>query len=154
MNCYFHPEAESVATCVSCGKPVCQDCAVDVRGKIHCQPCLASTDRPGVGTLPTVPAASSVPTNTLAIVSVALGVVGLLGCVCGGGIGGLLFGIPATITGWVARKQILEAGSEQQGSELATVGLVLGIAEVILSILILVLVGSALGLSLLTEGLQ
>ena len=148
MECYYHPGVEAVGTCVSCGKAVCQDCAVDVGGKIHCRQCVAAADHQAPGT------SRAAPTNTLAIVSVALGVSGLLGCVCGGGIGGLLLGTPATITGWVARKQILEAGSEQQGSDLATVGLVLGIAEVVLGILYVVLLGSVVALSLLTEGLQ
>ena len=102
MKCYVHPEAEAVATCTGCGKAVCQTCAIDVGGKIFCQQCLAS----GV---PTQRAAiERTPTNPLAIISLALGILGLIGCCCGGSIGGLIFGLPAAITGWVARRQILE----------------------------------------------
>ena len=88
------------------------------------------------------------------MVSLALGVLGLLGCVCGGGIGGILFGIPAGITGWIARKQLSQDQQDQQGMQLATVGLVLGIAEVVLSIVMLVLFGSLYGCAFLSTLFQ
>jgi len=132
-----------VATCTDCGRAICQTCAVDVSGKLLCQRCLAS------GTAPRRQAAETVPTNPLAIVSLALGILGLLGCVCGGSIGGILFGIPASITGWIARQQLLRDEQNQQGLQLATSGLVLGIAELILSIIVLVLFGSVYGCAFL-----
>lgn len=136
MKCYYHPEVDAVATCTACGKAICQSCAVNVAGRLVCQPCLAS------GTAVGSRAVDTTPTNSLAIISLVLGILGLLGCVCGGSLGGILFGIPAGITGWMARKQLLQTGQSQQGLQLATVGLVLGIAEVILSIGILLLFGS------------
>lgn len=148
MKCHCHPEAEAVATCVDCGKAICQACAVNVAGKLLCQQCLAS------GTATRGRAADAVPTNTLAIVSLILGILGLLGCFCGGSIGGILFGVPAGITGWIARKQILQAEQKQQGLELATFGLILGIAEVVLGIVILALCGSFYGFAFLSELLQ
>jgi uncharacterized membrane protein HdeD (DUF308 family) len=139
MKCYYHPEVDAVATCMSCGKAICQSCAVDVTGKVYCQQCLAS------GTIAKGRAVETIPTNPLAIISLILGILGLLGCACGGSIGGILFGVPASITGWIARKQLLQAQQEQQGMQLATIGLVLGIAEVIMSVVLLILFGAAIG---------
>jgi hypothetical protein len=73
---------------------------------------------------------------------------------CGGSIGGVLFGVSAAITGWMARKQLLQTGQSEQGLPLATAGLVLGIAKVVLSIVILVLVGSIYGCTFLNQLLQ
>jgi len=146
MKCYYHPEVDAVATCTDCGKAICQSCAVNVGGRLLCQQCLASGTARG--------RAESVPTNPLAIVSLVLGILGLLGCVCGGSIGGILFGVPAGITGWIARKQLLQSGQGQQGLQLATVGLILGIAEVVLSIVVLIVFGSVYGLAFLSELLR
>lgn len=77
---------------------------------------------------------------------------GLLGCVCGGGIGGLLFGIPAAITGFLGRKKALEAGDDQQVATLAMVGMIGGAAEVVLSVIVLLLGVAAIGSSLLLNG--
>ena len=148
MKCYYHPEVDAVATCADCGKAVCQTCAVDVSGKILCQQCLAT------GTAVRGQVKETTPTNPLAIISVVLGMLGLLGCTCGGIIGGILFGIPAGITGWIARKQLLQDEQNQQGLQLATAGLILGLAEVILGIIVLVLLGSVYGCALLSELLQ
>ena len=87
----------------------------------------------------------------MAIISLVLGILGLLGCFCGGAIGGLLFGIPATITGWIGRKQLLESGENQQNLTFANIGLILGGVEVALSIVLLIIGGSLLGLGFLTE---
>jgi len=86
MKCYYHPEADAVATCTDCGRAICQSCAVNVAGKLLCQQCLAA------GTTVRGRAVESVPTNPLAILSLVLGILGLLGCACGGSIGGILFG--------------------------------------------------------------
>jgi hypothetical protein len=145
MKCYYHSEIDAVATCDSCGKAICQECAVEVAGRVRCQECLSKTS--SRQTLkPTTR-----PTNPLAITSLAIAVLGLLGCVCGGGIGGVIFGIPATIIGWFARKQIGESQQEQQGEQLATIGMVLGIGEIVLSLLVLILWGGAMGLAFLSE---
>lgn len=147
MKCYYHPEVDAVATCMDCGKAICQSCAVNVAGRLLCQQCLAS------GTA-IRSRAESVPTNPLAIVSLVLGILGLLGCVCGGSIGGILFGVPAGITGWIARRQLLQSGQGQQGLQLATIGLILGIAEVVLSIVVLIVFGSVYALAFLSELLR
>jgi len=73
MKCYYHPEVEAVATCSNCGKAICQTCSVDVAGRLTCQRCLAS------GNVARLQAQPTKPTNTLAIVSLVLGVLGLCG---------------------------------------------------------------------------
>jgi hypothetical protein len=61
---------------------------------------------------------------------------GLLGCLCGGGIGGLLFGIPTAILGYLARKQDIESNNSQS-LQLATIALWIGGVEVGLSVVVL-----------------
>ena len=146
MKCHSHPEIDAVATCANCGKAICQSCSVDVSGKTYCQQCLASK--------PIKPASSATPTNPLAIVSLILGILGLGGCFCAGGIGGFILGIPAAIVGWIARKQILESETEQQGMPLAMAGLILGSILVILSIIVFIFAGSLVGLSMFSESFQ
>jgi Domain of unknown function (DUF5668)/B-box zinc finger len=41
MNCATHNTVAAVAYCRTCGKPLCANCARDVRGTIFCEPCLA-----------------------------------------------------------------------------------------------------------------
>lgn len=145
MKCYYHPDAEAVGTCTGCGKAICQACAVILSGRLRCRHCLSS------GKVARGRVAETVPPNPLAMVSLALSILGLLGCACAGSIGGILFGVPAGITGWIARKQLMQAEQNQQGLQLATVGLVLGIAEVVLGIAGLVLFGSFYGCAFLGQ---
>jgi hypothetical protein len=42
MNCYRHPEAEAEATCVACGKPICEECREEVAGHPMCHACVAA----------------------------------------------------------------------------------------------------------------
>jgi hypothetical protein len=42
MNCYIHPDREAVGTCTSCGRPICQECVVEVQGKYVCRECLST----------------------------------------------------------------------------------------------------------------
>ncbi|MBZ5705147.1 MAG: DUF5668 domain-containing protein [Acidobacteriia bacterium] len=42
MNCANHPDAEKVAFCRTCGKPLCANCTRDVRGVVYCESCLAA----------------------------------------------------------------------------------------------------------------
>lgn len=39
MNCYTHTDREAIGVCVSCGKPVCGECKVELGGKFYCNPC-------------------------------------------------------------------------------------------------------------------
>ena len=40
MNCQNHPNKVSVATCVICGKPICDECKLKIAGKYYCQECV------------------------------------------------------------------------------------------------------------------
>lgn len=149
MKCYSHPEIDAIGTCTNCGRAVCQSCSVNVADKIMCQKCLASGDTLNVRT------ASSKSYNSLSIVSIILSVIGLVACLCYG-LGGILFGVPAAIIGYIARKQLLQSETNQEGLALANVGLWLGISEAALSILawlcILLLYGTAFFTTLFQQG--
>jgi hypothetical protein len=150
MKCYNHPEIEAVATCSECGKAICGLCSVDVAGKVVCQTCLASGRARSTAT----GAPRSGPdrmSNPLAVISVVVGVLGLLGCVCGGGIGGIIMGLPAAILGWIARKQIIENPDQADALPLANVGMYLGAAEAGVGIVLLLVLGGITGLAWISE---
>ncbi len=144
MKCYVHPDTDAVATCTECGKGICSECAIDVAGSIVCRNCIQE------GRI-TKQTSLDAPINPLAIVSLALGILGICGSCCGGAFGSLLFGLPATITGWVARKQIIESGDNDRGLPFATIGLVLGIGMLLFSAVIFILLGGTTGLAFLSE---
>lgn len=39
-NCAYHPDREAVGACINCGKLVCDECKVILKGKIYCSPCM------------------------------------------------------------------------------------------------------------------
>ena len=41
MKCYKHNNKDAVGQCSTCNKGVCDQCAVDVRGKLFCRDCVA-----------------------------------------------------------------------------------------------------------------
>jgi hypothetical protein len=41
MQCRTHPERHASNTCSHCASWLCEDCTVEVRGKLFCRPCLA-----------------------------------------------------------------------------------------------------------------
>ncbi len=40
MKCSYHPAAESQDFCSTCNKPLCVECAHQIKGKVYCQDCL------------------------------------------------------------------------------------------------------------------
>jgi|GEM_PF-5632799 len=40
MKCYYHPDRDAVAVCSVCKKPLCNECAHNVNGKIYCPDCF------------------------------------------------------------------------------------------------------------------
>jgi hypothetical protein len=139
MNCYVHPETAAVATCVNCGKFVCSECATNIGGKIYCRSCASSG----------VIASSSTKTNTLALVSMILGIAGIPLSFCYGM--GVLSSIAALITGIIARKQIKDSAGKETGDGMALAGIILGsifgilILLAVVVIVILALMGPAIG---------
>lgn len=138
MRCYNHSEVDAITTCTRCGKAICSSCAVDVSGRIICTQCLSS------GNIIRNQNQAVRPSNTLAIVSLVLGILGL----CGGGI---FFSIPAWITGQIALNQIL-GDPNQEGEQLAKIGKIMGMVITILfgvaiicyvGFIIITLIGSA-----------
>lgn len=92
---------------------------------------------PGGGYPPQAPGGYGQPAknNTKAIISLVLGIVGLLCC-------GLLAGIPAVILGQIAKKEIAESHGTQTGGGLATAGFILGIIAIVWSLIYGVLIAT------------
>lgn len=40
MKCYNHPKEDAVAVCKACGKAVCRDCLISIRGDSYCKTCV------------------------------------------------------------------------------------------------------------------
>jgi hypothetical protein len=145
MKCYYHPENDAIGTCTNCGKAICQIDAVDVSDKFICKECL---NKKGITEAKPV---NSTPTNSLAVISLILGILGIGGCCCLAGYGGIIVGLPSLITGWIARKQIIASGQNQQGMTLAYVGMVLGSIQIIWGVLALAVWGTSAGFSIISN---
>lgn len=42
MYCYIHAERDAIGTCATCNRSICQECAVEVQGRLICRTCLAN----------------------------------------------------------------------------------------------------------------
>jgi len=84
---------------------------------------------------PTYTAAAGTRTNTLAIVSLVAGIASFFGHIIPG-LGGFTIALIAVITGYLARKQIRETG--EKGMGIATAGMVIGAAHMVLIVLLVV----------------
>ena len=40
-RCFYHPDRQALAVCVSCRKPICQSCSTLWEGMHHCAACLS-----------------------------------------------------------------------------------------------------------------
>jgi hypothetical protein len=40
VTCAYHKKVDAAGACVSCGKLVCEECKVNLKGKIYCNPCV------------------------------------------------------------------------------------------------------------------
>jgi len=87
--------------------------------------------------------ASTAPNNSLAMVSLVTGILSFLGHVIPI-IGGSTLAIVAIVTGYMARNQIKETG--EQGMTAATVGMILGIANLALVFVIILVIVFAIAL--------
>jgi hypothetical protein len=83
-------------------------------------------------------------TNKLAIISLVTGILSLLSMVlsCLGcwGIITFLFGIAGAVTGYLAKKEIDESDGSQSSRKMAIAGMIMGLAGVVLSIIMIVIV--------------
>lgn len=41
ITCSVHPEREAAGMCVSCGKPHCAECLIEIESKYYCKSCVA-----------------------------------------------------------------------------------------------------------------
>jgi len=46
MNCKYHKEAEAKFICDKCKQPICEDCAVDIKGNKICSTCIQDSLQP------------------------------------------------------------------------------------------------------------
>ena len=42
MKCYTHPEIDAIGACTSCGRSICETCAVETEGKLVCRDCRSA----------------------------------------------------------------------------------------------------------------
>ena len=88
-------------------------------------------------------------TNTLSIVSLVTGIIGIPLAFCYGA--GLPLSIAAVITGYIGRNQIKESGGTQGGNGMATAGLILGAIPLVFGVcafcvlVVLTLMGPVIG---------
>jgi len=82
MNCANHVDIPATAYCRTCGKPVCANCARDVRGVIYCEDCLASQVS---GTMPPPPQPGTVVPGAPAVGGASPGLAAILGFIPGVG---------------------------------------------------------------------
>ena len=62
MQCRSHPTKAAASTCNHCGSWICDDCTVDVQGRLFCRPCLAVLSQtPDHHAPPPGPSAASSP---------------------------------------------------------------------------------------------
>jgi TM2 domain-containing membrane protein YozV len=81
IYCVDHPEREASGMCVFCGKPFCEECLLQLDGKMHCKQCaqelfytLRSSSSPAVVKPPAPPQ----PSRTVAmILCLFLGLLGV-----------------------------------------------------------------------------
>src|SRR5207249_3002763 len=77
MNCAYHSEAQNVAFCIRCGRPLCNECVRTVKGSVYCENCL--------GEIVTGKAASSPTASTEPVAGTTPGVAFALGLIPGVG---------------------------------------------------------------------
>lgn len=54
--CTWHGEREAAAACLDCGRTLCRECALEIRGRITCRSCAETSargDRAGLSTAST-----------------------------------------------------------------------------------------------------
>lgn len=79
MDCYRHPGAAAVATCIGCRQPICPECREEVAGHPMCHPCVAAaatrlsteSDSPAAAATPATEQATATPSGSLAPASPA-----------------------------------------------------------------------------------
>jgi hypothetical protein len=80
--------------------------------------------------------------NTKGVIALVLGILGFVFAICCSLLG-LIIGVVAIILGRVARKEIASTGGAQGGDGMAKAGFILGIVDVVISV-ILIIVGIVL----------
>ena len=129
MQCKNHPDAEAAGRCTGCAEPFCGNCLVEVAGQQYCGGCkvMAVQDRPMVAqaTMPCKEAGQAV----------MFAIIGAVAMVCV--IPGLVMGALALSKASKA-KQMMAADPRLTGSGKVRAGMLLGVADIVLSILLII----------------
>lgn len=40
MNCAYHMDRPVQGICSKCGRPICDDCTLEINGQVYCKPCM------------------------------------------------------------------------------------------------------------------
>ena len=59
-RCYYHPDREAIGTCAICGRPLCEECGVEIEGKFYHKKCLEQKLKAGEKKLPGIAAFLSI----------------------------------------------------------------------------------------------
>lgn len=54
MKCHNHQEYDAQGMCTQCGKPYCNNCLIDVGGKLKCRECLSKVSVQPENVQPTI----------------------------------------------------------------------------------------------------
>jgi hypothetical protein len=105
MTCAYHAEAQNVAFCIRCGKPICTECVRNVKGSVYCESCLAELVSGKTSAPNAAPGETVFGTNPGA--AFALGLIPGVGAIYNGefvkaAIHVLIFGTLVTIQGQLA----------------------------------------------------
>jgi hypothetical protein len=134
VHCFHHLRITAVDICARCGRAARPSGVIDAPARMLYRSCQAAC-------------AAGITLHPLALTSLVLGIVGLI-CICVTPMGGIAFGVPAALMGWLARRHIAAAKQGTHGLPLATVGLALGIAGVAIGAVVWGQVGSVVGFAL------
>lgn len=105
--------------CTSCGQTLA------THDGTTCSQCGAPVE----DTMRAIAGPPAVPMSAMAVTSMCLGIVSIPGCLCLG-IGGVLFGVPAIITGAIARSHVSRGIASRASNSYALAGIWCGVVGV------------------------
>lgn len=125
MICAYHPGVETTGACVSCGRPICNECISEAGGKAYCRSCAMAPAAGMPGMVKRGPSGMSIAALVLSLTGIfTCGITALIG---------MIFGI-------IEMSNINKGTSPTEGKGLAIAGFVVGAVFTVLWLLYWVLV--------------
>ncbi len=59
-KCYYHPDRDAIGICAICGRPLCEECGVEIEGEFYHKKCLEQKLKGGEKKLPGIAAFLSI----------------------------------------------------------------------------------------------